>query len=241
MEQSLIDEFLAHAADDYPNEACGVLARNEDDLRYIRCQNIAANPREDFTLCPHDLGDAEAWGDVVGIVHSHPDATTQPSDRDQAMCDSTGLPWHIVSYPEGDFRTICPREEVPLIGRPFVLGVYDCWGLIMSYFQQEHGIELRDYRVDFPWWEEGRTENFYQDCWHECGFREFAGPPQPGDMVIMQVQAPRWNHAGILLEGNMLLHHLYGRLSQRTPYGGYWRERTMKIVRHKDLMRAYPC
>ncbi|MER2386725.1 NlpC/P60 family protein, partial [Klebsiella pneumoniae] len=76
---------------------------------------------------------------------------------------------------------------------------------------------------------------FYQDCWYECGFREFDGPPQPGDMVIMQVQADKWNHAGILLEENMLLHHLYGHLSNRVPYGGYWMERTMKIVRHHSL------
>lgn len=80
----------------------------------------------------------------------------------------------------------------------------------------------------------GYPDNFYQDCWYECGFREFDGSPKPGDMVIMQVQADKWNHAGILLEGNMLLHHLYGHLSQRVPYGGYWRERTMKILRFKD-------
>ena len=34
----------------------------------------------------------------------------------------------------------------------------------------------------------------------------------------------------------MLLHHLYGRLSQRVPYGGYWRDRTMKILRYVDLL-----
>ncbi|HGW5584223.1 TPA: peptidase P60, partial [Enterobacter kobei] len=27
----------------------------------------------------------------------------------------------------------------------------------------------------------------------------------------------------------------YGHLSQRVPYGGYWRERTMKILRYKAL------
>lgn len=91
------------------------------------------------------------------------------------------------------------------------------------------------YRVDYPWWENDYSDNFYQDYWYECGFREFDGAPKPGDMVIMQVQADKWNHAGILLEGNMLLHHLYGHLSQRVPYGGYWMERTMKIVRHKAL------
>jgi cell wall-associated NlpC family hydrolase len=99
------------------------------------------------------------------------------------------LPWHIVSWPEGDFRTISPRDALPLIGRPFVLGHYDCWGLVMSYYWQEHGIELKDYRVDYPWWEDSYPDNFYQDCWYECGFREIDGPLQPGDMVIMQVQS----------------------------------------------------
>ena len=30
----------------------------------------------------------------------------------------------------------------------------------------------------------------------------------------------------------MLLHHLYGHLSQRVPYGGYWQERTVKVLRY---------
>jgi cell wall-associated NlpC family hydrolase len=64
-----------------------------------------------------------------------------------------GYPWH-VSWPEGDLRTINPRGELPLLERPFVLGVYDCWGLVMSYYRQTYGIELPDYRVDYPWWED---------------------------------------------------------------------------------------
>ncbi|MGT3256350.1 peptidase P60, partial [Yersinia enterocolitica] len=32
------------------------------------------------------------------------------------------------------------------------------------------------------------------------------------------------------------LHHMYGHLSKRDPYrGGYYHERTIKIVRHKEL------
>jgi len=34
----------------------------------------------------------------------------------------------------------------------------------------------------------------------------------------------------------MLLHHMYGQLSQRIHYGGYYRDRTIKILRYKDLM-----
>jgi proteasome lid subunit RPN8/RPN11 len=236
VDEELIQEVKRHAAQTYPQECCGVICQKGGHLRYFPCRNTASNPAEHFRIAPEDYASAEDWGDVVAIVHSHPDATSQPSETDKAQCDLTELPWHIVSWPEGDLRTIYPRGELPLIGRPFVLGVYDCYGLIMSYYRQEHGIEIPDKRLSYEWWTADHPENLYQDYWYECGFREFTGPAMPGDMVIMQVQSPKWNHAGILLEGNMLLHHLYGRLSGRTPYGGYWRERTMKIVRHKDLM-----
>ncbi|BDH46383.1 peptidase P60 [Salmonella enterica subsp. enterica serovar Choleraesuis] len=236
MRQKIIDAIAAHAAAEYPRECCGLLVQKGRVQSYYPCENIHPKPTEDFKINPQNQIDASKIGHVVGIVHSHPDQTARPTETDLAYCDFHEVPWHILSWPERDFRTIYPRGELPLVGRPFVLGVYDCWGLIMSYFRQEHGIELHDYRVDYHWWEEGHNDNFYQDCWYECGFREFSGPPQPGDMVIMQVQASKWNHAGILLADNMLLHHLYGQLSARVPYGGYWAERTMSIVRYKDLI-----
>lgn len=235
MREKTIQAIVAHAAEVYPAECCGVVAQKSRVERYFPCRNIAENPTEQFHLSPEDYIAAEEWGTVTGIVHSHPDATTQPSELDKAQCDAMAVPWHIVSYPEGDLRTVMPRGELPLVGRAFVLGHTDCWGLVMSYFRQTHGIVLNDYRVDYPWWESGR-ENLYLDNWYECGFREFSGPPRPGDMVIMQVSAPVANHAGILLDDGMLLHHMYGMLSQRVPYGGYWKDRTVKIVRHMSLI-----
>ena len=235
MREKTIQAIVAHAAEVYPAECCGVVAQKSRVERYFPCRNIAENPTEQFHLSPEDYIAAEEWGTVTGIVHSHPDATTQPSELDKAQCDAMAIPWHIVSYPEGDLRTVMPRGELPLVGRAFVLGHTDCWGLVMSYFRQTHGIVLNDYRVDYPWWESGR-ENLYLDNWYECGFREFSGPPQSGDMVIMQVSAPVANHAGILLDDGMLLHHMYGMLSQRVPYGGYWKDRTVKIVRHLSLI-----
>ncbi|BEO71826.1 peptidase P60 [Serratia marcescens] len=233
MKEKTIAAIMAHAEAEYPRECCGIVAQKSRVERYFPCRNLADNPTEQFHLSPEDYVTAAEWGTITMIVHSHPDATTQPSELDKAQCDAMELPWVIASWPEGDLRTIMPRGELPLIGRQFVLGHTDCWGLIMSYFRQEHGIALQDYRVDYPWWERG--ENLYMDNWHDCGFREFDGPPMPGDMVIMQVSAPVANHAGILLEDGMLLHHMYGMLSQRVPYGGYWKERTIKIVRLRAL------
>ncbi|WP_447880050.1 C40 family peptidase [Serratia fonticola] len=237
MRQKTIDAILAHAESCHPAECCGVIAQRGRVERYFPCANLSLKPTEHFELAPLDYAIAEDWGTVVSIVHSHTGdgATTQPSELDMLQCDVTELPWVIASWPEGDIRTINPRGDRPLEGRQFVLGHADCWSLIMDYYRQQHGITLPNYSVEHHWWDEG--ENLYMDNWYECGFREFYGSPQPGDMVIMQISASVPNHAGILLEGNTLLHHFYGQLSQRVPYGGYLQERTERILRYKDLFK----
>lgn len=236
MRSKTISAIMAHAESTFPSECCGLVIQKGRVEKYIPCENRAAAPGEQFEIAPEDYAAAEDQGTVVAVVHSHPGdgATTQPSELDMLMCDATEVPWVIASWPEGDIRTITPRGDRPLTGRQFVLGHADCWTLLMDYFRTEHSITLPNYSVDRHWWEQG--ENLYMDNWYECGFREFSGPPRPGDVVIMQVQSPVANHAGVLLEGNMLLHHMYGQLSQRVPYGGYYLDRTIKIVRHQELM-----
>lgn len=231
-----IKAIMEHAAAEYPRECCGVIAQKSRVERYFPCKNLSEDPTEQFILDPQGMMQAEDWGSVTYIVHSHPDCTTRPSELDSSQCDHMGIPWVIVSHPEGDLRIVQPRGDLPLIGRPFVLGFTDCWRLVMDYFKQAHGIELHDYRVQRKWWEEG--DNLYMDNWYEAGFREFSGSIQDGDMVMMQIgKSDVVNHAGIVVEGGtMLLHHLYGHLSKRDPYrGGYYHERTIKIVRHKEL------
>lgn len=39
------------------------------------------------------------------------------------------------------------------------------------------------------------------------------------------------NHAAVYLGDGLMLHHMYGRLSSRDVYGGYWREVTRLVVR----------
>lgn len=58
-------------------------------------------------------------------------------------------------------------------------------------------------------------------------------------MIVMQVQAAEPNHAAIYLGDGLMLHHLYGRLSERAVYGGYWQERTIFTLRHKDMPHGH--
>ena len=94
-------EMVAHALDDLPNEACGLVAAapgSDKVERVYRCRNAAASSRL-YEVEPIDHlkadRDAEANGlEIVGVYHSHTHTTAYPSPTDVAQApDPT---WHYV-------------------------------------------------------------------------------------------------------------------------------------------------
>lgn len=239
MREKLISEIRAHVAAEYPNEACGLIVETGTGQRFIPCRNIAENMAETFTLSPDDYLAAIEVGDVIMVIHSHPDVVQLvPSEMDRVQCDHSCVEWGIMSWPDGDFCTLSPRGDRELAGRRWVLGHADCWSLIMDYYRMEHGIAVNNYSVDREWWVDGK-ENLYDDNWLAEGFVEVdANSMQPGDMIMMRVQAPVTNHAAIYLGDNIMVHHMFGNLSARVPYGKYYRDRTVRVVRRKELVNA---
>ena len=131
-------------------------------------------------------------------------------------------------------RVIIEPQSRPLIGRPWALGSFDCWGLVMAW-HKEQGVTLNDFRKPYEWWKPEHGENLYFDNWQKEGFVATNQEPQPGDMVIFQLSASVWNHAGIYLGDNQLLHHMSGKLSRVDIYSGWYQEHAKLVCRHKDL------
>lgn len=233
-EKIKLDIFM-HAKFVYPNECCGVVIQKSRVQKFIPISNVHPDPENAFLPDATEYMEAtslEGW-DLVTVVHSHcgDGASTIPSVSDIANCNEHMIPYTIVSIPEGDMRIVQP-ESMPLIGRPWSLGTYDCWGLIME-FHKIHGIELNDYRVDSRWWAEGGG-NFYHENWEREGFIKKESL-EFGDMVIFQISSPVWNHAGIYVGNNQLLHHTENKLSRRDIYGGWYEDHSVLICRHRGL------
>lgn len=260
LKAATIKAILKHAESGYPEEICGVVVNTVKGERYVECKNIATSPTEDFKMCPESYMDAEELGDVVGIVHSHPDHTTKPSSYDLAVMsvnreielkldpESSPIPWHIVSWPEGDYRQIIPEANTNLTGRPFVHGIWDCWQVCNDYYNKVYGIEFERFEREDCWWEIKDGPSLYEDFFEAAGFY-VVDEPRAGDMIVMQIgRTYHPNHAGIYLgnigefEGNQLhggpflLHHMYGRKSDVVVYGGQWSQRTRMILRHKETV-----
>jgi proteasome lid subunit RPN8/RPN11 len=105
-------DMVAHALDDLPDEACGLVAgaAGSDKVeRVYRCKNAAASSRL-YELDPLDHlkadRDAEAHGlEIVGVYHSHTHTNAYPSPTDVAQApDPT---WHYI--------LVSLRDGVPVV------------------------------------------------------------------------------------------------------------------------------
>jgi proteasome lid subunit RPN8/RPN11 len=236
MEESTIEAIRAHAAVDHPREACGLVIVERGRERYVPCRNTATTASEHFVLPADDYAAAEERGEILAIVHSHPDASPSPSDADRVSCEASGLPWHIVSWPGGEIRTIEPcGYEAPLVGRQYAHGVLDCWSLIRDWYARERGVALPDVARRDGWWNDG-VSDLYTRHYAECGAIAIPAdePLEVGDVILMQIRSKNDvpNHGAVYIGNTQILHHPYKRLSTRDVYGGYWRECTRMILRY---------
>lgn len=232
-----------HAVAEFPRECCGLVIAEDGKERYVPCRNIADDREEEFILSPEDYANAEDRGQILAIVHSHPNHPARPSLADRVGCEASGLPWHIihVSIPEGEDAPVAGEIhsfepdgfEAPLIGRVFTHGTLDCYGLIRDFYKRELKIEIPDFDRRMGWWDNGG--DLYMENFRTAGFEITRDEPKYGDVILMQIRADVVNHAGIYLGDGSFMHHMIQRLSAREVYGGYWAEKTRYFIRHREM------
>lgn len=83
--QSQLDEVVAHARDDAPNECCGYMRLQEGRVNEVfRAQNLRNSPYG-YEIDPKSLlaaNDLDDDGFGVAIYHSHPRSPAEPSQTD---------------------------------------------------------------------------------------------------------------------------------------------------------------
>jgi [CysO sulfur-carrier protein]-S-L-cysteine hydrolase len=84
----LVDEIVAHAREEVPNECCGIVGGRDGDATTVyRARNEFASPtrfqietREDQPRIMHEI--EESGEELVGIYHSHTKTPAMPSQTD---------------------------------------------------------------------------------------------------------------------------------------------------------------
>ena len=102
--QAIVDDIVALAVEEYPYEACGLIAGPvgaDEVAHFYRCRNVAGSARV-YTIDPLEHlraeRDAEDRGwEIIGVVHSHTHTEAAPSPTDIAQAPDPGWHYAIVS------------------------------------------------------------------------------------------------------------------------------------------------
>ena len=234
-----LSDVLGHALREYPRESCGLIVNARGHERYEPAPNLSPADQH-FALDPLTYALIEERAEVLTIVHSHPNARAKASQADLVGCERSGLPWLIVAVPSGEFHIFRPcGYEAPLTGRQFCYGVLDCYTLMQDWYRRELGIELPPPPLAAAkpgWWKRGPNgeppQDLYMQGFAGAGF-ERVEELRAGDVILIQLQADVANHCAVYLGDQTILHHVWGRLSCREAWGGYWLKHARAFVRYQ--------
>ncbi len=124
-----------------------------------------------------------------------------------------------------------------LIGQSYVDGKVDCYQIIRDFYKQNFNIDLPNYARPKDWW--NLDMDLYMQRYFANGFRAIDVHPSEyelGDVFLISYMAKVANHAGILVDNGRILHHFTNRLSSVDPYRGIWKNNTVAVLRHKDVV-----
>jgi proteasome lid subunit RPN8/RPN11 len=108
--QEILDQIVAHAVEELPNECCGLLIGTPDIVEdAARARNMKRS-RTRFQVEPADhfaaIRRARAAGrEIIGAYHSHPSGPSGPSETDRARLTDPTMFHVIVSLAHGT-RTV---------------------------------------------------------------------------------------------------------------------------------------
>ena len=94
-----------------PEESCGIVGVKNNQEKYYPCKNISSEFKaESFVIDPLDYARGEDQGQVLGIVHSHPDGELAFSHTDRMTCKYLDLPFYLVEPKSESIIVVYPSE-----------------------------------------------------------------------------------------------------------------------------------
>ena len=199
-----------HVIYEYPKEACGFVVEN----KYIPIENVANDPVNTFEITNEKFQEYEST--LEGIIHSHTHKSYRYDGRVPSKLDmmlSEQLPEinlaiaHCTGYSVSKPLIYNKTIDFPLINRPYIPNVYDCYTLVRDYHQDKLPLMPRNEQ-----WEEENPSLLLENLnkySSKIGFNE----AKIGDILIYRIGSNYPNHLAILYDENRILHHLAGRPS----------------------------
>jgi proteasome lid subunit RPN8/RPN11 len=223
-----VEKAIKHCQQYYPNEAGGIF---DKDGLFIPLENLSDEPDNCFEVDTQTMYDNLINDNISCFIHSHINQNNfRASYGDQIAQRESGIPYGIISLRNGScthcvfFGGDVPTE--PLLGRPFIYGIWDCLSLASDYWKQEYDYELPDLPRSWCFWYKGENmvEKFPKEI-KQVPLKDI----REGDFLMYKLQSDKINHLGVMGKGGKALHHFHNQVSAWFPISH----------NRKHLVRAY--
>lgn len=232
----------AHAELEYPSESVGVIINN----KYIPVKNTHKQPTKYFTIKKETIITLKKIGEIQAVIHSHTNGIQFPSFTDIKTQIAWNIPFGILVVNELEeagsilwFGDSVPK--VPLIGRVFMPGIYDCFSILRDYFLEKYNFYLKDCPRDILWYNQNTHNDLYLNNFKKYGWEVVedctADDLQVNDVLLINLTRKnnKPTHGAVYLGGDDILHHEPGRISCIGSCSKFINhQRLHSVIRYKD-------
>ena len=231
LDPKCVEDAIAHAKRDFPNEACGAIINGT----YVPFKNAHPEPYKAFLINDQKFFEHYILNEVECLVHSHNDSN-MASLLDQQQQIELNIPSLIINLRSNSVMDCIVFGEdkiAPLEGRPFFYGAFDCIKLVQDYMKLILDIDLPTVPHDWEFW---LTKNTLFEDWigsnnnfHEVELKDV----KEHDLLFYNISGLRMlNHVAVVINNNKeVYHHMINNVSGRYPIN-YQRKYLRKVMRY---------
>jgi proteasome lid subunit RPN8/RPN11 len=126
-----------HAIKVLPQECCGFVVKNNENINIIECMNIAINPNINFQISSSEFLKVKNRYQILYVYHSHPVKQDLFSPSDIITANNLNIPIILYSVINNIFKIYDPRKISKYLGLTFKYKKNDCLTLIKNYYLNE--------------------------------------------------------------------------------------------------------
>lgn len=241
MNSAIKQKVKEHALKDAPNEACGFVCVNAyGEVTVLPCENLARNKTNRFSIDPRKNLEAEKIGHIAAFYHSHhsdflDESVNRFSTEDLDTSYESCLPalLYVTANDSWHYSQPSTYTPVPLLGRPFVGGVWDCYCLVRDYYKLNKKVSMGYYfppenpsiSCNF-----GYEENMSKENFHEVPLEE----AREGDVLLFKIHSEFINHCGVYVGNNKFIHQPANSISTESTLDERYLSKIYKVMRYND-------
>lgn len=239
--------IIRHSKEIYPKECCGIITNSSGIINVIPKINRSITPEKSFIIYNDDISDIPQE-QIIGFYHSHKDST-EFSIADIAFSEKLNKISVLYICDKNEFKFYIPNgATIPYVGRPFFIGVLDCFTLSRDYFSRELNVDIKDLDgftnhpiiSDYKEWKSDKYKNYtdntlIKDFFAQQGFQE-VGDLKKHDIILVKMPGVKFtSHICIYLGDNRILHH-FSEFSEIHSYTNVLKRLTTHTMRHSSLI-----